>query len=137
MASPQPLTVLRRLLDDDDIHAHLAEAGAGLSGAYRRARRLPADKAAQDKTLYEHVRQAVAGLTAATRQTVAKPEPAPRRGRFALAALVLVPTAAVVAWAARADRAGRAPAPRQSPAPGRAAPVTEPTIADAPAGGGS
>src|SRR4051795_9615879 len=58
MARTAPADVIRRLLDDDTIHEHMAEAGAGVRDAYRRARRLPAAKAVQDKTVYDRPRPA-------------------------------------------------------------------------------
>src|SRR4051794_41687162 len=80
MARTAPADVIRRLLDDDTIHEHMAEAGAGVRDAYRRARRLPPAKAVQDKTVYDRLRQAAGGVTAATRRALGKPEPKPKRG---------------------------------------------------------
>jgi hypothetical protein len=120
MASTAPADVIRRLLDDDTIHEHMAEAGAGVRDAYRRARRLPPAKAVQDKTVYDRLRQAVGGATAATRRALGKPEPKPKRGgRRVLALLVLGATGAVVFWATKRDqeRPAAAAPPPPPPAP--------------------
>src|SRR3954454_2365519 len=116
MASTAPADVIRRLLDDDTIHEHMAEAGAGVRDAYRRARNLPPAKAVQDKTVYDRLRQAAGGATVAARRALGKPEPKPKRGgRRALSLLVLVATGAVVAWAAKRDREPAGP-PAAAPA---------------------
>jgi hypothetical protein len=110
MSQTDVITVVQRLLDDDYVHARLAEAGAGARDAYQRARRLPARKAVQDKTLYDRVRQTAAGATAAARRALGEPEPEPPRGRRARVALVLLATGGVVVWASRqhGDTAGSA-----------------------------
>jgi hypothetical protein len=139
MASTAPADVIRRLLDDDTIHEHIAEAGAGVRDAYRRARHLPPAKAVQDETIYERLRQAAGGATAATRRALGKPEPKPKRGgRRAVALLVLAGTGAVVAWAAKRDRhaipATSSPPPPASsypppPPPGESAASGTPPVA--------
>jgi hypothetical protein len=137
MASTAPADVIRRLLDDDTIHEHIAEAGAGMRDAYRRARNLPPTKAVQDKTVYDRLRQAAGGATEATRRALGKPEPKPKRGRGGLAVLVLGATGAVVWWAAKRDRQSSVPLPPSGPPP--AAPVGVPPAAPAgapPAGTG-
>ena len=102
MASSQTAAVIERLLDDDYVHEQLATAGAGARGAYRRARRLPPQKAVQDKTVYDRVRQTATGLTEAARRAAGKPKPKPPRRRRGLLLLVLMIAAgAVVLWAAK------------------------------------
>src|SRR3954470_19596166 len=119
MASTAPADVIRRLLDDDTIHEHMAEAGAGVRDAYRRARRLPPAKAVQDKTVYDRLRQGGGGATAATRGALGKPEPKPKRGgRRVLALLVLGATGAVGFLATKRDQQRAAPtAPTAAPPP--------------------
>jgi hypothetical protein len=51
MASTQATVVLTRLLDDDYIHEQMMDAGAGVRDAYRRARRLPPEKAIADRVI--------------------------------------------------------------------------------------
>src|SRR4051812_42032789 len=130
MASTAPADVIRRLLDDDTIHEHMAEAGAGVRDAHPPARGLPPAKAVQDKTVYDRLRQAAGGATAATRRALGKPEPKPKRGgRRVLALLVLGATGAVVAWAAQRDRDPAGPpaaAPTPAPAPAGVAPPAGP-----------
>jgi len=121
MASTDTTAVIRRLLEDDYIHEQLADASAGVRGAYRRARRLPPEKAVQDKVLYERLRTAAAGITQAGRHAFGKPEPEPERGSKLLALTVLGATVAVVVWAARRDaerRANRAAAAASPVPPG-------------------
>jgi hypothetical protein len=109
MASTEATDVLRRLLEDDYIHEQISEASAGVRGVYRRARRLPPEKAVQDKLLYERLRAAVSGVTEAGRHALGKPEPPkPKRGSKLLALTVLGATVAVVVWAAKRDGEARA-----------------------------
>ncbi len=108
MASTQTTAVILRLLEDDSIHEHLAAASSGARGAYRRARRLPPEKAVADEALYARVRQAATGLVEAGRAALGKPEPKPKRGRRLLMVTVLGATVAVVVWAARRDAEARA-----------------------------
>src|SRR3954466_2292802 len=100
MASTDTTAVIRRLLEDDYIHEQLADASAGVRGAYRRVRRLPPEKAVQDKQLYERLRAAGTGMTEAGRDALGKPEPETKRGSKRLALMVLGATVAVVVWAA-------------------------------------
>jgi hypothetical protein len=123
MASTAPADVIRRLLDDDTIHEHISEAGAGVRDAYRRARKLPPAKAVQDKTVYDRLRQAAGGATAATRRALGKPEPKPKRGgRRVLALLVLAGTGAAVFWATKRDQERPAPTAAAAPPPPPPAP---------------
>src|SRR4051794_41910031 len=118
MASTAPADVIRRLLEDDTIHEHMAEAGAGVRDAYRRARHLPPAKAVHDKTVYDRLRQAAGGATAATRRALGKPEPKPKRGgRRPPALFVVAATRAGVVWAAKRDRQRPAPTPAPAPPP--------------------
>ena len=109
MASTDTSAVLRRLLEDDYIHEQISEASAGVRGAYRRARRLPPEKAVQDKQLYERLRAAASGITEAGRHALGKPEPdPPKRGSKLLALMVLGATVAAIVWAAKRDNEARA-----------------------------
>jgi hypothetical protein len=104
MAKTDTTTVIRRLLDDDYIHEQMSIAGAGARDAYRRARRLPPERAVQDKDVYERLRRSVSGLSEATRRALGKPEPDPPSRRIGVRLLVLIATGAAVAWASKAHR---------------------------------
>jgi hypothetical protein len=95
--------MVRRTVQDERVHRHVADASGGLRKAYRRASRKGGAEAVEDRKLYGHVRQAAASGAAALR-IVSAPEPKPkRRGRKLLLALA----AAVAAVAAvRKRRAG-------------------------------
>lgn len=106
MASTQTYAVIARLLDDDFLHERIGDAASGVRDVYQRARRMPPEKAVQDKALYDRVRQVATSSVEAARRAFAEPEPPPRRrGRVAL---VLLATGAVVVWAARRYDAGAA-----------------------------
>jgi hypothetical protein len=107
MASTEPAVVLRRLLEDDYVHEQLAEASAGVRGAYRRVRRLPPEKAVQDKAVYDRLRQAATGATQAALGALGKPERKPKRRNPLPALVVLGATVAVVVWATKRDAARR------------------------------
>jgi hypothetical protein len=98
---------VRRTLQDERVHRHLADAAEGLRKAYGRAARQPGAKAAEDKKLYGHVRAAVVSLRAAL-GIVAEPEPEPpkRRKRKALTILVLLGAAGFAAKKIVARRGG-------------------------------
>jgi hypothetical protein len=78
-----PALYLRRLLEDERIHAHVADASAGLRKAYGRAARQPKGKAVEDQQIYDHVREAAASLRAAGRILRREPQQKKpkRRGR--------------------------------------------------------
>src|SRR3954453_16000109 len=117
MASAQTSAVIGRLLDDDFLHERIGDAASGIRDAYGRARRLPPEKAVQDKAIYDRVGQPATSGIEATRRAFAEPKPPPRRrGRIAL---VLLATGAVVFWAAR--RHDAAPVPET----GTATPATQ------------
>jgi hypothetical protein len=101
MASTDTTGVVERLLDDDYVHEQIAVAGAGLRDAYRRARRLPPQKAVQDQTIYDRLRQTASGLTEAARRAAGKPKPEPPRRRRSPLLLVILAAGAVVLWAAK------------------------------------
>lgn len=69
-----PALYLRRLLEDERIHAHVADASARLRKAYARAARQPKGKAAEDQQIYDHVREAAASLRAAGRILQREPQ---------------------------------------------------------------
>jgi hypothetical protein len=123
MARTDTMTVIARLLDDDYVHEQMAAAGAGARDAYRRVRRLPPQKAIQDKTVYDHIRQAATGVSEAARR-LGKPRPEPPPRRLGLLALVLLGTGAVVVWASKNyKQAQEAPAPTAPPAAAAAGPA--------------
>jgi hypothetical protein len=104
MASTGTTAVIERLLDDDYVHEQIASAGAGLRDAYRRGRRLPPQKAVQDKTIYDRLRQTATGVTEAARRATGKQKPEPPRRRRGPLLLVVLAAGAVVYWAARRQR---------------------------------
>ena len=113
MASTETTAVIERLLDDDYLHEQIAAAGAGMRDAYRRARRLPPQKAVQDKTIYDRLRQTATGLTEAARRAAGKPQPEPPRRRRSPLLLVVLTAGAVVIWAAkRHSQMQQTPGPR-------------------------
>jgi len=122
MASAQPMAVVERLLGDDYVHDQIGEAASAMRGAYRRARKLPPERAVVDQRVYDRVRRAAAGLADAAQVALGEP-PKRRRGSRLAAAIVLVATGAAVVWAAKADRRSRAPAqlPAATVAPAGAA----------------
>lgn len=101
MASTEPSAIIERLLDDDYVHEQVAAAGAGLRDAYRRARRLPPEKAVQDQTLYDHLRRSASGVASASRRIAGKPPPEPPRRRRGPLLLVILAAAVVVVFAAK------------------------------------
>jgi hypothetical protein len=128
MASTETTAVIERLLEDDYVHEQFAAAGTGLRDAYRRARRLPPEKAAQDKTIYDRIRQTATGLIEAARRAAGKPKPEPPRRRRGPLMLVVLAAGAVVLWAAKnhnqaqtaseppvAGSVGHAPTPSATP----------------------
>jgi hypothetical protein len=87
---------LRRTLNDERVHKHLADAAGAIHKAYDRVSRRGGAKALEDKKLYDHVRDAAGSLRAAV-GLVSRPEPRPkRRVRKALTVLVLAGTGALV-----------------------------------------
>jgi ferric-dicitrate binding protein FerR (iron transport regulator) len=100
---------VRRTLNDERVHRHVADAAAGVRKAYRRASRKGGAEAVEDRKVYGYVRQAAASGAAALR-IVSAPEPKPkRRGRKLLLALA----AAAAAVVAVRKRRGGADGPRQ------------------------
>jgi len=110
MARIHPATVIRRLLEDDDVHKQIAEASAGARGVYQRVRRQPAEKVVQDKAVYDRLRRAATGTALAARHALGKPEPKPTKRPRLPALAVLGATVAVVVWAAKRDAESRASA---------------------------
>jgi hypothetical protein len=80
---------LRRTLNDERVHDHLANAAAALHKAYDRASRRGGAEALEDKKLYDHVRGAAGSLRAAF-GLVREPEPKPKRRGRKLLVLVAV-----------------------------------------------
>jgi hypothetical protein len=82
---------MRRLVEDERVHDHLADAAAGLRKAYSRGKRKKGAEAAEDKKLYAHVRAAMGSLRRAGMALQRKPPPKPkRRGRKLLLAGALI-----------------------------------------------
>jgi hypothetical protein len=79
--------MLERLLDDDVVHEQLTTAAGSVRDAVRRARKLPAQDAVQDKKVYDNVRRAAAAGSLAVRRVTGrdKPEPKHRARRFVVA----------------------------------------------------
>jgi hypothetical protein len=75
----QSALYLRRALEDERIHGHVADASERLRKAYHRAARQPKGKAAEDQQIYDYVREAVASLSAAGRILRRQPKPKPKR----------------------------------------------------------
>jgi hypothetical protein len=98
---------VRRTLEDERVHRHIADAAEGLRKAYLRLARQPGAKAVEDKKFYDHVR-AAAGSTRAALGIVRQPEPEPpkRRGRKLMTILILVGTAGFAAKKVASRRAG-------------------------------
>ena len=71
------IAVLERLAEDEYLHEQLGAGVDRLRAAYRRAQRLQAHEAVQDKKLYDQVRGAAAGLYEAGRRALGKPRPEP------------------------------------------------------------
>jgi hypothetical protein len=72
---------IRRTLNDERVHDHLANAAGAMRKAYDRASRRRGAEALEDKKFYDHVRGAATSLRAAF-GLVSEPEPKPkRRGR--------------------------------------------------------
>ena len=94
-----PALYVRRLLEDERIHGHVADASARLRKAWGRASRQPKGKAAEDQQIYDHVREAVASLRAAVRILQREPQPKKpkRRGRKLLLLVLLVGAGALIA----------------------------------------
>jgi hypothetical protein len=88
---------LRRTLNDERVHNHLANAAGALHKAYDRASRRGGAEALEDKKLYDHVRGAATSLRAAF-GLVSEPEPKPkRRGRKLLLIVAVLGAGAFVA----------------------------------------
>jgi hypothetical protein len=89
----------RRLLEDERIHAHLANASARLRKAWARAARQPTGKAAEDQQIYDQVREAVASLRAAANILQREPQQkkSKRRGRKLVVLVMLAAAGALIA----------------------------------------
>jgi hypothetical protein len=99
---------MERLLQDERVHEHVADAASRLRKAYRRAARQRGYQAVEDKKLYDHVRHAAGSLRAAALAVRRKPEPQPkRRGRKLLLAGALALGAAVLVKRASGHSEGR------------------------------
>jgi hypothetical protein len=113
---------LQRLLEDERVHANIADAAARLRKAYRRAARQSGAKAAEDKKLYDNVREAAGSLRAAIQALQRKPAPKPkRRARKLVLLAALAAGGALVARRASggAERRDLSDRPAEPVEPGR------------------
>jgi hypothetical protein len=74
---------LRRLSEDEEVHAHLRTAAIRVREAWARASKRPGAKAVEDKKIYDKVREAATSLTQAGQKLTRKPEPPKHRARNA------------------------------------------------------
>jgi hypothetical protein len=72
---------LRRLAEDQEVHAHLRTAAVRAREAWARASGRPARKAVEDEKIYDKVREAATSLTKAGQKLQRKPEPPKHRAR--------------------------------------------------------
>jgi hypothetical protein len=117
-----PALYLQRLLEDERIHAHVADASARLRKAYGRAARQTKGKAAEDQQIYDHVREAAASLRAAARVLQREPQQKPkRRGRRLVLLVGLVAAGVLLAKRAsgRTERRDQSDRPAEPVEPGR------------------
>jgi hypothetical protein len=114
---------LRRTLEDERVHAHVADAAAALRKAYARASRR-GGATVEDKKFYDQIRESAASMRAAV-VAIGKPPPKPkRRGRKLLVVIVLATAGVVVAKKRASGTAGprdTADRPAEPVEPGRAA----------------
>jgi len=96
---------LRRLAEDEEVHAHLRTAAIRVREAWARASGRPGSKAVEDKKIYDKVREAATSLTHAGQKLQRKPEPPKHRGRNAALAAAGAGGAAY-AFKRRRDRSG-------------------------------
>jgi hypothetical protein len=87
---------VRRALEDERVHNHVANAAAAARRAYDRAARQRGAKAVEDKKVYDHVRTAAGSARAAILAVRRPPPPPPKRRGRKLMLVVLVAAAAVV-----------------------------------------
>lgn len=81
--------VVERVMEDDHLREQLSDGAASLRAAYQRARAVRAEKAVQDKKLYDHVRGAAGSLSEAARRIANRPEPEPQRRWRRLPVIIL------------------------------------------------
>jgi hypothetical protein len=94
---------LRRTLEDERVHGHIADAAAALRKAYDRASRR-GGATVEDKKFYDQVRESAGSLRAAVLAIGKEPEPEPkRRGRKLLIVVVLAAVGVVIAKKKRAS----------------------------------
>src|SRR5918912_2113810 len=75
---------LRRLAEDEDVHAHLRTASIRAREAWGRATGRPGSKVVEDKKFYDKVREAATSLAKAGPKLRPEPEPPKHRGRNAM-----------------------------------------------------
>jgi hypothetical protein len=120
---------MRRALEDERVHDHLANAAAAARKAYDRAAGQRGAKAVEDKKVYDHVRTAAGSARAAILAIRRPPPPPPKRRGRKLMLVVLVAAGVLIAKRARSghdvrDTSDRAPDPVE---PGRSAHPGRPT----------
>jgi hypothetical protein len=97
---------LRRTLEDERVHQHIANAAAALRKAYARASRR-GGATVEDKKFYEQIRESAGSLRAAVLAIGRPPQPEPkRRGRKLLIVMVLAIAGVVVAKKRASDSVG-------------------------------
>jgi hypothetical protein len=125
---PKQALYLRRTLEDERVHGHVADAAAALRKAYARASRR-GGATVEDKKFYDQIRESAGSLRAAARAIGKPPQPEPkRRGRKLLILVVLAMVGVVVAK----KRASRSVGPRDtSDRPAEPVEPGRPSMADA------
>jgi hypothetical protein len=114
---------LRRTLEDERVHEHIANAAAALRKAYARASRR-GGATVEDKKFYDQIRESARSMRAAV-LAIGKPPPEPkRRGRKLLIVVVLAAAGVVIAKKRASDSVGprdTADRPVEPVEPGRSA----------------
>jgi hypothetical protein len=118
--SDQAKLALERLLEEEEIQAHLLTAATQLREASARVANRRPSKAVEDKKLYAKVREAAISLATAGRSLRAQPEPKHTGRKVAL--LAVAASGAAVVLKRRRGTTGQSPGPEaessQTPAPG-------------------
>jgi hypothetical protein len=119
---------LHRILEDERVHEHIANAAAALRKAYARASRR-GGATVEDKKFYDQIRESAGSLRAAVVAIGKPPQPErKRRGRKLLIVIVLATAGVVVARKRASDSVG----PRDtSDRPGEPVEPGRPAMADA------
>jgi hypothetical protein len=114
---------LRRLAEDEEVHAHLRTAAVRIREAWTRASGRPAAQAVEDKKIYDKAREAAVSLTRAGQKLRPKPEPPKHRVRNA-ALIAAGAGGAAFAIKKRRDKSAEETQPASSSATGDQPPAT-------------